>query len=80
MIITLTLLLIVSVFTYNKVQFNKDISKLNFEPQELKDAQLRLDALTNIASKSIYLAAYENSEQGALQINDKIFEKHQLLK
>ncbi|GGX25010.1 1-acyl-sn-glycerol-3-phosphate acyltransferase [Aquimarina muelleri] len=79
-IITLTLLLIVSVFTYNKVQFNKDISKLNFEPQELKDAQLRLDALTNIASKSIYLAAYENSEQGALQINDKIFEKLQLLK
>lgn len=79
-IIVLTLLLIVSLFTYNKVQFNNDISKLNFEPQELKDAQLRLDALTNIASKSIYLAAYEDSEQGALQINDKIFEKLQILK
>ena len=79
-IVVLTLLLITSLFTYNKVQFNKDISKLNFEPKTLKDAQLRLDALTNIASKSIYLAAYADSEQNALEVNDNIFKKLQTLK
>lgn len=79
-IIALTLLLAVSLFTYDRVQFNKDISKLNFEPKELKEAQLRLDVLTNIASKSIYLAAYANSQQNALEVNDSIFKKLQILK
>ncbi|WP_250433789.1 1-acyl-sn-glycerol-3-phosphate acyltransferase [Hanstruepera flava] len=73
-------LLILSAFTYNKTQFNNDISQLNYEPQELLDAQNRLDALTNISSKSIYLAAYGNSVQEAISNNDSIFSKLQSLK
>lgn len=80
LIIALCVAFIVSLFTYNKVAFNKDISKLNYEPQHLKDAQLRLDALTNMTSKSVYLAAYGNSENEALQINDAIYNKLKDLK
>ena len=79
----ITMLVIVfgiSFFTYNTVAFNKDITKLNYEPQHLKEAQIRLDTLTNIASKSLYLAAYGNSEKDALQINDDIYKKLQKLK
>ncbi|MDO5971754.1 MMPL family transporter [Flavivirga aquimarina] len=70
----------VSLFTYNTVTFNKDLAKLNYEPQFLKEAQTRLDALTNIASKSVYLVAYGTSEKEALQVNDNIYKKLQGLK
>ncbi|TGV02227.1 1-acyl-sn-glycerol-3-phosphate acyltransferase [Flavivirga rizhaonensis] len=80
LIITLLVAFVVSFFTYNTVTFNKDLTKLNYEPQHLKEAQMRLDALTNIASKSVYLAAYGNSEKDALEVNDNIYKKLQALK
>lgn len=76
----LCLLLVISAFTYHKVIFNKDISKLNYEPTAIKEAQRRLDALTNVASKSIYLATYGNSTEEVLQINDTLFQKLEQLK
>ncbi|MDB9961025.1 MMPL family transporter, partial [Oceanihabitans sp.] len=72
-LIALAILLGASVFTYNKVTFNKDLNKLNYQPQALMEAQERLDALTNMSSKSVYLAAYGNSEEDALVTNDAIF-------
>jgi len=72
-LIALAILIGISAFTFNKVTFNKDLNTLNFEPQALIDAQQRLDALTNISSKSVYLAAYGKTEQEALQVNDAIF-------
>tara|TARA_B110000902_G_scaffold191117_1_gene216406 strand:+ start:19641 stop:23321 length:3681 start_codon:yes stop_codon:yes gene_type:complete len=80
LIIVLVVAFVVSLFTYNKVTFNKDISKLNYEPQHLKDAQVRLDSLTNMASKSVYLTAYGDSENDALQVNDAIYKKLEELK
>ncbi|OMP31456.1 1-acyl-sn-glycerol-3-phosphate acyltransferase [Mangrovimonas sp. DI 80] len=71
---------VISVFTYSKVEFNQDISKLNYEPPALMAAQKRLDTLTNIASKSMYLAAYGNSPQDAIAANDLVFEKLSTLK
>lgn len=69
----LSVLLLVSAFTYNKVVFNNDISKLNYEPEFLQDAKNRLDALTHIASKSVYVATYGNDIESVLQQNDTIF-------
>ena len=80
LIIVLVIAFVVSLFTYNKVTFNEDISKLNYEPQHLKDAQVHLDVLTNMASKSVYLTAYGNSENDALQVNDAIYKKLEELK
>lgn len=71
------LLLIVStlsVFTYQKVIFNKDIAKLNYETKALIEARERLEKLTDMGgSKSIYLATYGDELQKVLQQNDRIF-------
>ncbi len=67
------LLVVVSAFTYSHVSFNNDISKLNYEPQHLKEAERRLDNLTNETSKSLYLISYGNSIQEALEKNDHVF-------
>ena len=72
-IIGLLALFIMSYFTYNKVAFNNDLATLNFEPTELRNAQDRLDALTNINSKSVYIAAYGTNEQTVLDANDHVF-------
>ncbi|MAB57921.1 MAG: glycerol acyltransferase [Aequorivita sp.] len=80
LLIGLGLMLIVSIFTYHKVEFNKDISKLNYEPAEIKAAMQHLDELTDISSKSVYLATYGKSVEGTLQLNDSIHETLELLK
>ncbi|MCB0464920.1 MAG: 1-acyl-sn-glycerol-3-phosphate acyltransferase, partial [Aequorivita sp.] len=80
LLIGLGLVLIVSIFTYHKVEFNKDISKLNYEPAEIKAAMQHLDELTDISSKSVYLATYGKSVESTLQLNDSIHEKLELLK
>lgn len=72
--------MIVSMFTYNKVFFNKDLAKLNYKSEVLKDAEKRLDLLTNIADKSMYIAAYGTTEQEALATNDAIFSTLKQLK
>lgn len=80
MLIGLGAVLIVSIFTYHKVEFNKDISKLNYEPAEIKTAMQHLDELTDISSKSVYLATYGKSVEGTLQLNDSIHGTLELLK
>ena len=72
--------LLISAFTYQQVVFEKDISKLNYESNEMKTALQNLDAVTDISAKSIYLATYGKSAEGTLQLNDSIFEKLSSLK
>ena len=76
----LVALFVLSMFTYNKAGFNNDISQLNYEPKELLQAQQRLDALTNIRSKSVYLAAFGSNYKEAITANDVVFSKLQQLK
>lgn len=73
-------LMLISAFTYNRVAFDKDISKLNYEPKEIQEAMRRLDALTDISSKSVYLATFGKSVEGTLQLNDSIHHKLKRLK
>ncbi|MRT15706.1 MMPL family transporter [Vitellibacter sp. q18] len=80
LLIGLSLIFILSIFTYHRVVFDKDISKLNYEPAEIKAAMQHLDALTDISSKSVYLATYGKSVEGTLQLNDSIHETLELLK
>lgn len=80
MLIGLGAVLVVSIFTYPRVEFNKDISKLNYEPTEIKDAIQHLDELTDISSKSVYLATYGKSVEGTLQLNDSIHGTLEILK
>ncbi|GGH38444.1 glycerol acyltransferase [Mangrovimonas yunxiaonensis] len=72
--------LILSIFTYKTVSFNNDITKLNYEPPKLMEAQKQLDALTNATSKSVYIAAYGSQTEAALQANDSIYQTLKQLK
>lgn len=76
----LAILFFISIFTYNKVVFNQDITKLNYETQALLGARERLEKLTDIGSKSIYLSTYGEDLEQVLQQNDKIFQELQQLK
>jgi len=76
----IVLFCVLSAFTYNNVIFNKDISKLNYEPPAATTAKNNLDSLTNIASKSIYIASYGKTTQAALSKNDSVYTKLQKLK
>lgn len=69
----IVLLLIASALTYNKVSFNNDISKLNYQPKHLKDAEVNLDHLTNETSKSLYIIAFGDTMQQALETNDALY-------
>lgn len=73
---SLAAILMLSAFTYQRVNFNKDISKLNYQPETLKSAEAKLDSLLHISSKSLYVITYGNNEQEVLETNDDIF--HQL--
>ncbi len=72
-------LLVLSAFTYQRVTFNKDISKLNFQPEAIKSAEASLDQLINISSKSLYVIAFGTNENEVLETNDAIFDQLQNL-
>lgn len=76
----LMLACILSIFTYKDVVFNQDISKLNYESEVLTAARQKLEKLTDIASKSIYLSTYGENEEIVLQRNDAIYKELQQLK
>ena len=76
----LFVLLLTSIFAYNHVTFDKDISKLNYEPQHLIDGRQRLESLTDMGSKSVYVAAYGEDQEKVLQTNDMVFSTLQQLK
>ena len=79
-IAVLTILLLISLFTYRTVIFNQDITKLNYESETLIAARERLEKLTDIGSKSIYLSTYTKNQEIALQRNDSVFHRLQNLK
>jgi len=72
-IIGFVLVFLMSLFTYRNVIFDKDISKMNFQTEALKVTEKKLDKLTNMASKSIYITAYGATIDETLQYNDTIF-------
>ncbi len=74
------ILLIISMFTYRTVIFNHDIAKLNFESEVLTQARERLEKLTDIGSKSIYLSTFGEDREAVLQKNDALFQQLNQLK
>lgn len=79
-LIAFTLLLVVmSAFTYHKVQFDGNLSKINFMPAEQQRAEKELYADNKIA-KSLFVVAYNENEDRVLEDNQQIFSKLQLNK
>ena len=74
------IIIVVSFFTFGKVTFNNNLSELNFIPDDIKKTEEKLEKRTNLTSKSIYLAAYGNSIEEAIQNNSKLFDRLSLEK
>lgn len=68
----IVLVLLLSVFFYGRVQFNNDLSKLNYMTPELARAEKELDAITLAGSKSLYAVSYNENFQNALNTNEKV--------
>ncbi len=58
------LIVIISLFTFKNVKFNSDLSSLNYFPEELKQAEQKLESTVDSGSKSLYLTCFgEDIEQ-----------------
>lgn len=77
---SLVVLIVVCLFSYNKIAFNKDINKLNYQPQHLVEANERLEDLINSTSKSVYISTFGESEEIALKANEHVFQQLEKLK
>lgn len=73
-LITISVVAVVaSLFVFGKLQFNNNLSELNYIPEEIKVAQAKLENTTNLTSKSIYIAAYGTTANEALQKNETVY-------
>jgi len=75
----LAVLLIFSCFTYSKVHFDNDLSKMNYMPADQQRAEDDLDSISDLATQSIHVVAFAPHLQEALQVNDKVFKDLQEL-
>ena len=73
LLISCLLLFVVSLFTYNDVLFDKDISKMNYQTNELLNEEKQLNDLLNTASKSLYVVAHGKTLNEALQENQNVY-------
>jgi 1-acyl-sn-glycerol-3-phosphate acyltransferase len=73
LIVISVVVIIVSLFTFNKVIYDKDISQLNYVPEDIKLAEKHLEGTTNVTSKSLYVTAYGNSAEEVLQNNNMLY-------
>ncbi|WET69205.1 1-acyl-sn-glycerol-3-phosphate acyltransferase [Sphingobacterium sp.] len=71
------LLLIVSLFTFWKVGFNKDLSALNFFPKELQEAEYKLENSAQQQNKSLFLINYGNNIDQVLSANSVLYSRLQ---
>tara|TARA_R110000851_G_scaffold61343_4_gene141018 strand:- start:94416 stop:96836 length:2421 start_codon:yes stop_codon:yes gene_type:complete len=72
-VVCLAVLLVISCFSYNSVEFNKDLEQLNYKPEQLVKAEKELESITNSVSKSVYVATYGATLERALQQNDSVY-------
>lgn len=69
----LAVLVMVSCFTYSKVIFDNDLSKMNYMPADQQQAQEDLERISGIATRSIHVVAFAPRLQDAMELNDEVF-------
>ncbi|QEE48592.1 MMPL family transporter [Flavobacterium alkalisoli] len=67
--------IIASLFTFNRVTYDGDLSQLNYVPAEIQQAEKHLESATNLTSKSLYVAVYGNSPEELLQNNNVLYNR-----
>lgn len=67
-------LVVISAFTYHRVTFDGDLSKINYMPveQQLAEKELYTD---NKIAKNLFVVAYNENEDRVLEENQDVFDK-----
>ncbi|GAA3508297.1 MMPL family transporter [Aquimarina addita] len=64
----------IGLFLFHKVEFDTDLSAMNYQPDGLVEAETDLDRINNTtASQSIYLVTYGTSLNEALNTNNTVY-------
>ncbi len=66
------LLILISLFTFNRVKFNENIADLNFVPADQLVAEQKLAKSTSMMQKSVYLVNYADNLDDALIASKKL--------
>ena len=69
----------ISLFTYQKVTFDNDLSKLNYIPPALQATEKKLESSANDKTKALYITSYGNDETEVLTQNTKVYQELQKL-
>ena len=72
LILGLVAITIASFFYVNKVEFESDLDKMNYMNSDLKLAEKKLNKISNIAYRTMYLAAIGDNTEDALKNNEEI--------
>ncbi len=75
LIIGMLLLFLGGLFFFTKVEFNKDLSAINFEPKEIKQKEIRIQNIAGRSSKSVQIITYGNSIDEALESNNDLYKE-----
>ncbi len=71
-VIAVLLFTILCAFTHGKVGFEDDLSKMNYMPEHLEEAQEEIQAVNEFAHRSIYLLSSGNDLDEALEKDRKL--------
>ncbi|UAB83487.1 MMPL family transporter [Zunongwangia sp. SCSIO 43204] len=71
---SVVILFVFGLFFFTKVDFNNDLSKINFQPEAIKKAEQKIQNIANSNGKTLYLVSYGNSIDQALLENSKVYQ------
>jgi hypothetical protein len=80
LVIFMILLFLGGLFFFTKVEFNNDLSAINFQPAQIKQVEENIENIAGRAAKSIYLVSYGNSTDQALDYNNNLYNELSNLK
>lgn len=80
LVILMTALFLAGLFFFTKVEFNNDLSAINYKTKELKQVEENVQNIAGRAAKSIYLVSYGNTTDQALDYNNNLYNKLNKLK
>ncbi|WP_037321743.1 MMPL family transporter [Salegentibacter sp. Hel_I_6] len=63
------------IFFFTKVQFNEDLSQLNYEPEQIKKTEEKIKQISGEASNITYLVSYGNNIDEALEKNNILYQQ-----
>ncbi|MCM4158832.1 hypothetical protein FHG64_01040 [Antarcticibacterium flavum] len=73
LIIVVSLIFLIAIFSFTSVGFNYDLSALNYEPEEIRAKEKNVQEIAGRAAKSVYLVSYGTTLDEALGNNNNLY-------